>query len=153
MVVSGKVIKLRHTRSIHDNLNMVQNLMDWQNRCFEISLGEYKQMSHIQLTADQVVEIYGKAYQVPTDDLAIVKKQAHYQKIVERFESGIGSDIKGVSGNGWGLYNAITQYNTHDRRSIGENDTEKLRAKFNSLYFGNSATVNDRAHTAILEYA
>ena len=147
MVVSQKTIKLRHTSSIHDNLDQIRHLIDIQKQTFNASLYEYQLMSTVQLSASDVSRIYGKVFEVEAED---VPKHRHYEQILKSFECGIGTDIPGARDNGWALYNSFTEFTTHHRASRGENEMEKTRAKFNALYFGEAGKMNERAHSEIL---
>ena len=151
MVVGQKTVKLRHTASIHDNIDQIRNIINIQKATFDASLYEYILMSKVQLSASDVTRIYGRVFELDAD--ADVSEHRHYEQVLKSFESGIGMDIPGVSGTGWGLYNAFTEFTTHHRASRGEDETEKARGKFSALYFGESAKMNERAHSEILAMA
>lgn len=150
MAIGDKVARLRHTASLHDNLEMLSDLIQVEKASFDVALYEYGLMSKIQITSTQLVEVYGKAFQVPMEE---VETHPHYDRIVNNFENGIGINHPGVSGTGWAAYNAITEFTTHQRTSRGATEGDKEISRLNSLYFGASAKITERAHSAILQLA
>jgi phage/plasmid-like protein (TIGR03299 family) len=150
MAVSGKTVKLRHTRSIHDNLEDLQEIINLQTATFDVAMHEYKQMVKVRVDSKNVIKVFSRTFEVEEKD---VMRHRNYEPIIANFESGIGSDIAGVSGTGWALYNAFTEFTTHGRSSRGETESDKVRSRFNSIYFGDSSLVNERAHKAILALA
>lgn len=150
VAMSEKGVRFRHTSTIHQNLELMQDMFLWRTKCFDKSLIEYQDMSRIFMTTNQVIETYSKIFEIEEKD---VVGHTHYEKIIKSFESGLGSDIPGVARTGWSFYNGITDFTSHLRNSRGESESDKARARFNSLYFGDSAKLNSRAHEAILELA
>ena len=150
MAVSAKTMKFRHTDSIHENLDMVQDLMLLRKRSFDESLNEYRIMAEISMTASKVIEVYSKVFQIDEKD---VLGHTHYETIINEFDSGLGADIRKNRDTAWTFYNAITKYNSHLRSGRGESESDKARSRFNSLYFGASADMNTRAHEAVLSLA
>lgn len=150
MAVSGKTVKLRHTRSIHDNLEDLQEIINLQSATFDVAMHEYKQMVKVRVDSKNVIKVFSRTFEVEEKD---VMRHRNYEPILKNFEAGVGMDIPGVSGTGWALYNAFTEFTSHGRSSRGETDSDKMRSRFSSLYFGDSAAVNERAHKAILALA
>jgi hypothetical protein len=62
------------------------------------------------------------------------------------FEEGIGNDIDGVAGSLWAAYNAVTEFTTHHRG-------HSANSRLNSLWFGDSKKVNERALKAAMDLA
>lgn len=150
MALSEKVARIRHTSTMRENLELMADLIQIEKASFDIALHEYQAMSKIQITATQLIEIYSKTFAVEKDE---VTDHAHYNTIVNNFESGIAIDHPKVAGTGWAAYNAITQFTTHQRGSRGSDEGDRAIARLNSLYFGESAKITERAHSAILALA
>jgi phage/plasmid-like protein (TIGR03299 family) len=78
----------------------------------------------------------------PATELAPAEEEASCKrilpKVTELFESGRGTEIKGVRGTWWGAYNAVTEYLTHERGKTQD-------ARLNNLWFGDSVNINRRA--------
>jgi phage/plasmid-like protein (TIGR03299 family) len=150
MALSDQVARVRHTSNMHDNLELLKDLIQIEKASFDVALYEYQAMSKIQISATKLIEVYGKAFGVEVDE---VKQHTHYETIVRNFESGIAIDHPGVSGTGWAAYNAVTQFTTHQRSSKGSDDHDRTISRLNSLYFGESSRITERAHSAILALA
>jgi hypothetical protein len=72
------------------------------------------------------------------------KKQT--ETIMRLFETGRGTDIKGVNGTIWGLYNAITEFVQHEK---GKVDDKRLK----DAWFGSGMAMNNRAFASALRIA
>ena len=78
-------------------------------------------------------------------------RQGKIDKVMELTEIGMGSDIPGVRGTGYGLYNAITEYYDHYGRSKKERDGRSVEEqRFESNFFGQSQRAKEQALNAML---
>lgn len=147
MTWDGKLAKIRHTKSIHANLDAVRDAIDIQRRSFRYSIEEYKAMASVDLSVkafdDYLKTVFAK--QLAGD--RNVQDLRQYEKLVQNFESGVGTDITEVRGTLWAAYNAVTEWTTHQRSG---SDIEAARDRLNSLWFGSSAQINESAHAAAL---
>ena len=64
-------------------------------------------------------------------------------------ETGYGMDMEGVRGTVYGLFNGITQYESHHGNK-SEETTERNRARLESLYGGKASKRINAAHAACL---
>jgi hypothetical protein len=71
------------------------------------------------------------------------KRDLYLTKINELLEVGAGSDIAGVRGTKYGLYNAATEFLTHH---ITDNDDRRL----SQLWFGVNKQLNENALAYLL---
>ena len=78
---------------------------------------------------------------VPTRTVNVV------ERIKELHEVGPGANLPGVKGTIWGAYNAVTNY--ADFHSVVKHNSEE--ARLNSAFFGNMATLKDRAFTKAMQ--
>ena len=79
-------------------------------------------------------------------------RQGKIEKVMELVEDGMGTDIPGVRGTAYGLYNAVTEFYDHygrTRRVEGDNRTDAER-KFESNLFGISQVAKEKAMNAML---
>ena len=65
-------------------------------------------------------------------------KDKQTETIMRLFETGRGSDIKGVRGTFWGLYNSISEFVAH---IDGKSDEKRLE----SNWFGRGKDLNTKA--------
>jgi len=79
------------------------------------------------------------------------------EKVMELVEHGKGTDIPGVKGTGYGVYNAVGEYADHymSTRASGETDQEKeknqLENRFLSSIMGSGADLKQRAFNKLIE--
>ncbi len=67
-------------------------------------------------------------------------------KLIELFETGSGSDLKGVRGSMWGLMNAVVEYTDHYRGTRVTSDAaNEKEARLASLWFGAGAKLKQKA--------
>jgi phage/plasmid-like protein (TIGR03299 family) len=155
MIWNDKAARIRHTKSIHANLDAVRDAIDVSRRSFRYTIDEYRAMSQVSLTTELFQKYLTNVFQkdlIGTDNKPkLVTDLRHYDRLVENFESGRGADQIGVRGTLWGAYNAVTEWTSHQRGNTAESDdTEAARNRLNSLWFGTSANINEMAHTAAL---
>lgn len=148
MTWNGKTARIRHTKSIHDNLNAVRDAIDIQRRAFRYSIEEYRAMTKVDLSAAAFDQYLSTVFAKQLENDRKVQDLRQYEQLAQNFEAGIGTDIKGVRGTLWNAYNAVTEWTTHQRNDGDE--IEAARARLNSLWFGSSAQINEAAHSAAM---
>ena len=145
---NGKTARIRHTKSIHANLDAVRDALDIQRRAFRYSIEEYRAMAKVDLSSAAFDRYLSTVFQKQLEGDRKVTDLKQYEQLVQNFDNGIGADIKGVHGTLWGAYNAVTEWTTHQRSN--SQDLESTRDRLNSLWFGSSAQINDLAHSSAL---
>lgn len=148
MTWNGKTARIRHTKSIHENMNAVRDAIDIQKRAFRYSIEEYRAMSKVDLSSAAFDRYLATVFSKQLEGDRKVQDLRQYEQLVQNFETGIGMDIKGARGTLWGAYNAVTEWTTHQRSTT--DDLEATRDRLNSLWFGSSAQINETAHSAAL---
>jgi len=83
------------------------------------------------------------------DDLT-VRAGNMIETIKELHAGGKGSDIPGVRGSLWGVFNAVAEYTDHLSSVKGEDKTE---ARLSSIWFGTGARLKEKAFQKALELA
>ena len=148
MTWNGKTARIKHTRSIHANLEAVRDALDMQRRSFHYTIEEYRAMAKVDLSAAAFDKYLTTVFAKQLEGDRPVHDLRQYEQIVHNFESGLGMDIKGVHGTLWGAYNAVTEWTSHQRSQ--SDDVDSVRDRLNSLWFGSSAQINEQAHSAAL---
>lgn len=142
-----KTARIRHTRSIHDNLAAVRDALDIQRRAFRYTIDEYRAMSKVDLSHKAFDQYISKVFEAQLGDRQ-PSELKQYEQLIQNFEGGKGAELRGVRGTLWGAYNAVTEWTTHQRNE--SDDVEAARKRLNSLWFGSSAQINETAHSAAL---
>ena len=138
----AKGVSIRHTSSIHNRMHLAANvlanahteILEYQN--FMKQLAAYKFDS--ELVANFVkslipngVDAQGFTRMTPTP---LVTSQR--EKLEQLFDGGVGQDIVGVHGTGWGMYNALTEFSNYHYGRIAQD------RRFESVMTGNDDLIS-----------
>lgn len=161
---AGDGLRRKHTASVTEFAAQLPQLIDLERRSFSKSIDELRDLSSIQLTpelARRVLEAtFADKLAYPIKDKDTGKPRA--RSIADLPETGIirshyagGTglgirDLPGCAGTVYGLFNAITQCETHDSGRAKKDETERARTRLESLWGGDSAKRIARARTAAL---
>lgn len=146
---ASKLIRLRHGRSVVDNLAAIRDVMNLANQEFEATAMQFRQLASRQINRQDLRKYIKIVLDVSLDkkeDELSTKQFNIINDIERRFDQGIGQDLIGTRGTIWAAYNAVTEYLSYEH---GRNNDSRL----NSLWFGNSATVNQKALTEAIKLA
>ena len=161
-VLDGSGLRRKHTSSVTAFAESLPSLIDLERRSFSQSMDELRALTTLKLTpeiARRILEsTYSDKLDTPIRDKTTKDKRprelndlpeigtirGHYSGT-----TGLGLDIPGIRGTAYALYNAITQYETHDAGRT-KDSTERARARLESLWGGTSAKRIDRARSACL---
>ena len=132
--------RLVHNRHIHQNLDDIQQAINVANRSFEFTIEQYQTLARRGVgSLDELRMFIREAFVGEVNAKAIKDVDSlREQKIINLFEAGRGSDIKGVQGTYWGAYNAVTEYLTYESKGGQEKRIE-------SLWFSTNKGVAKRA--------
>ncbi|MEK7783018.1 MAG: DUF932 domain-containing protein [Candidatus Binatota bacterium] len=150
---NGKAVKegiaIRHTGEIKDKVAEAQRVLG-------LSVKYYDDLSETfnALAARTVSPGEARAYfEALVPDNKKARRSTRTQNIRRElqglFINGRGNDMPGVSGTGWALLNAVTQYTTH-RKSRGSTEHEQQENRLNSIFYGSGADLNVRAFNQAL---
>lgn len=162
-VREGSGLRRKHTASVTEFSQQLPHLIDLERRSFRQSISELRDLTNVQLTTElarRVLEAtYADKLATPIKDKTSGEKRQRtiadlkeVDVIRGHFAGDTGYGIRetpGCAGTLYGLYNAITQYETHDS-GRGKDDTDRARARLESLWGGNSAKRIDQARQACL---
>lgn len=140
----SKILKVRHSKKIKENLESVRDIMDMADAAFNATLEQYKLLASKQINTAQLKEYIKIIFKAPkkddegndVEDDKVRKKKITEEdprlienKIIPLFEGGQGNKLPGVRGTLWAGFNAITEFLTHQRGRSQD-------ARLNSLWFG-----------------
>ena len=161
-VAKGTGIRCKHTASVTQFAEQLPQLISLERRSFAQSIDELRDLTNVQLNTEiarRVLEAtYADKLATPYKDKSgatrprtlgdipeVATVRSHYAG-----DTGLGiREIPGVAGTLYGLFNAITQCETHD---VGraKDETERARTRLESLWGGTGAKRIDRAREACL---
>lgn len=137
---ASKLIRVRHTSRILENLESIREIMDLANKEFEATVEQYRWLAKKGINAEDLEKYVRVVFDLKENS----ESKKVVPTIVSLFESGIGSDLTGKTY--WGAYNAVNEYLNYFR---GNNQNSTL----NNLWFGDSAQINKKALTVALDMA
>ena len=137
-------VSIRHTTSadakikeaamtLHNSLEYWKNL---QETC--------KLLAQTSVTRVEVGAFMDYMFPKKEDDKKDARGKA---KVLELVETGRGTNVPGVKGSAWGLYNAFNEYLQYEKQT--RNDGNRLE----SLVFGSSAIQNQKAFDYLVDMA
>lgn len=133
-------IKIRHTGDIATKKTEAQDVLGLAQREFLKYETFTKHLVSKQINSKRIKEFAEYLFPNPVEDkpITLKKRLEQQQTIFKLFESGRGTDIKGVSGTGWGAYNAVTEYVNYNSIVREKNPTER---RFENIIFDNSKLI------------
>jgi phage/plasmid-like protein (TIGR03299 family) len=162
-VADGAGLRRKHTTSVTSFAEALPQLIDLERRSFTQSIDELRSLSGIPLTTElarRVLEAtFADKLNTPLKDKQTGKPRERTLADIPEVDTirshysgstGLGiRNLPGVSGTVYGLFNAITQYETHDSGRT-KDETERARARLESLWGGTSSKRIERAREACL---
>ncbi len=159
---NGTGLRRKHTASVTQFAEALPQLINLERRTFSDSLSSLQAMANRRLTSEAAQAILTATF---SDKLTTPIKDKNSKEMRPRTlndlpeigtirshysgGTGLGIDMPGVEGTVYGLFNAITQYHTHDSGRI-KDSTERARARLEALWGGAAATRIERAREACL---
>lgn len=148
---ASKLIRVKHTARVVENLEAIREVMAVAEREFQATAEQYRNLAAREIHAGDLEKYVKRVFRLrDLPEGAEVEIDGVGDRLAERiaplFESGRGNDLPGVRGTWWAAYNAVSEYLTHER---GKSDDTRL----DSLWFGQGAQLNRRALTVAAEMA
>jgi phage/plasmid-like protein (TIGR03299 family) len=141
---ASKLIRVKHSASVIENLANIREVMNLANAEFEASAEQYRLLAcksinqnDLQAYVKRVLKVEGK----PSTRMANTIRE-----IIGLCESGKGNTLPAIRNTYWSSYNGVTEYLGYQR---GNNQQTRL----NSLWFGDSANMNKHALETALTMA
>jgi len=149
---SSKLFRIRHTSKAVDALEVVRETMETVRGQFSATVEQYRHLARYGVNRQDIEKYVQKVFRPKvieggigeTSEEADEASERLTGKIIRLFEEGAGNNLPGVSGTAWGMYNAVTDYISHERGHNADN-------RVNSLWYGDSAKVNSRALQTALQ--
>lgn len=136
---ASKLLKVRHTGRLLENLESIREIMDLANREFYATVDQYRSLIKKKIDGSDL-ERYVKI----VFSLSDKGGKELVPNIVHLFDHGRGSDMAGRTY--WGAYNAVNEYLNYFRGKTQDNT-------LSSLWYGNSARINKKALDVAVEMA
>lgn len=160
-VANGTGLRARHTTNVNKFIENLPSLIDIQRKAFHKRIWHLQDMANVRLTTELTRRILEATYR---DSLSrpvqerngstrprVLEDLKHLPTIMSHLTGSTGYAIatSPTAGTVYGLFNAITQYETHDA-GRGSDPLDRTRARLESLWGGTSSTRIDHAFEACL---
>jgi phage/plasmid-like protein (TIGR03299 family) len=143
---ASKLIRVKHTRDLHQNLANIREVMDVANQEFEATAEQYRLLARKSICKADLEKYVRRVLKVKDDEQPSTRTQNTIAEIIGLCESGKGNDLPTVRGTLWTCYNGVSEWLSYQR---GHNQDSRL----NSLWFGDSANLNKHALQTALDMA
>lgn len=137
---ASKLLRVRHTSNLQENLEMVRETMKVARREFAATVEQYRKLQKRGIDAASLERYIRVVFSLPEDKGG----RELIPNIIYLFENGRGHREAGH--NYWGAYNAVTEYLNYFRGKSQDNT-------LSSLWFGESTNVNRQALKVALKMA
>jgi phage/plasmid-like protein (TIGR03299 family) len=136
---NSRLLRVRHGKSVKENLDRVAEIMNLANREFEATLQQYKLLANREINSTDL-EKYVKLVMVGEKKMEANEEAGKriLNRIIPLFEKGRGNDMAEIKGTYWAAYNSISEYLQYEK---GQDEGIRM----DSLMFGQSATVLENA--------
>jgi len=141
---ASKLIRVKHTRDVQENLANIRETMNLANQAFEATAEQYRFLARKSINQADL-QRYVKLVLKVEDD-ASTRMSNIVEEIVALAESGKGNTMPSVSNTYWTAFNGVTEWLSYQR---GRNQENRL----NSLWYGDGANLNRKALETALEMA
>lgn len=146
----GLAYSIRHTSGVQGAIDQAAKVMGLASK-YNAELAEaFNRMADVQVKQDDIRQFLDRCFQasVSTEDKEASARARNQREAVEMLiEVGAGTELPGVRGTVWGLYNAVTEYSDH--RKYGSADTRLDSAWFS----GSGQTLKQTAFNEAMKLA
>lgn len=144
---ASKLIRVRHSKDVKKNVEKIRETMNLADEEFEATAEQYRALANHNINSADLRKYLKIVFKMEEDESKIATRSKNILSELEGlFETGHGNDNPAVRGTWWAAYNGVTQYLSYNRGNSAD-------TRINSLWFGDSARVNELALKTALELA
>jgi phage/plasmid-like protein (TIGR03299 family) len=143
---TSKLIRLKHTKDVLENLANVREIMNLANAEFEATAEQYRRLARKSINQADLRRYVKKVFKVEDDRDTGTRMANIMEEVMALAEAGRGNNLPSIRGTYWSAYNGVSEWLTYSR---GRSEDNRL----NSLWFGDSANTNRHALEVALDMA
>jgi phage/plasmid-like protein (TIGR03299 family) len=140
----SQLLRVRHSSRVVANLENVREAVNAIDGKFEATAEQYRRLATKDINQADLKRYVARVLDAPEKPGPRLRNIL--EKITSLFEAGAGNNLPSVRGTYWAAYNAVSEWLTHERGRSPD-------SRVNSLWYGDSASINARALTAALDMA
>jgi len=131
---ASKLIRVKHTKDVLENLANIREIMDLANAEFEATAEQYRLLARKSINQADLRKYVRRVLKVDEENPS-TRSLNIVEEIVRLAETGRGNDLPSIRGTLWAGYNGLAEWLTYNR---GRSDDNRL----NSLWFGDGLSTN-----------
>ena len=143
---ASKLLRCKHTKDVHQNLENIREVMNLANAEFEATASQYRLLARRSINQADLQKYVKRVLKVDDGQEVGTRTKNTIAEIVGLCESGRGNNLPSVRGTWWAAYNGTAEWLSYNR---GRSQDSRL----NSLWFGDSANLNRHALETALQMA
>jgi len=138
---ASKLIRVRHSRLVVENVEKLRDIMNLANQEFEATCDEYRLLANRQINRQDLEKYVKIVFDCNVEDEISTRQKNINNRVVELFETGKGANVAGSTW--WGAYNAVTEYVNWEQGRTNDN-------RMNAVWFGTGQQMLTKAlHQAL----
>src|SRR5262245_48313939 len=112
---ASKLIRIKHTRDVLENLANVREVMDLANQQVEATAEQYRRLARRSINQADLRKYVRRVLKVEDDQEAGSRLKNLMDEIVGLAEAGRGNNLPSIRGTYWSAYNAVSEWLTYNR--------------------------------------
>jgi phage/plasmid-like protein (TIGR03299 family) len=137
---SSKLIRVRHSGKVVENLEKLGEIMNLANAEFEANAEQYRLLASKQINQADLKKYIKVVFNLQDKVLedGEIQESKILAKVIPLFEVGRGNNLQGIQGTYWAAYNAVIEYMQYYK---GKDSAIRM----DSTWFGQGAVQNANA--------
>jgi len=152
-VGSSEGIAIRHRPSLGERVKEARERLGIIVARFDAFDEEMHAMLAKELTGKQVKSYFAGLLPEPPTERGKKNRDNALAAIHTNFEFGETNNLPGMRGTAWSAYNAVSQWADHQRQFRGTDQRGRAESRLNSVWFGSSNDLKQKAYSHALELA
>lgn len=148
------LLRAKHTKNASTKISSLKSLFIDVNKQAEVlKMNADKMMDKAvseEIIDQFLVNLFMRENGIELDDVPTRTKN-QIEQVKELVQTGKGTDLDGVKGSAWGLYNAVTEYVDHYAPTRSADPSERAENKLHSAWFNGGAKMKEEAYNNILD--
>lgn len=142
----GAAFKRRHTTNALSSITEASRILRAVHDSAAASQELFRAMAQVQMTRKSMQEFLAELIPDNANATRNTRTENMREEVMGFVDGGVGTDIKGVRGSLWGLYNGVTEWLDHAKGTEGGNIAkDKADTRLFNLWFGAGQAMKDKA--------
>lgn len=144
---NSKLIRIRHSSKVAENMELVKDVINLANRDFEATAEQYRKLASTSINATDLRNYVKIVLDLePEDSKMSTRSKNILADVMNMVVSGRGQDNPAIAGTYWQAYNGVNEYLNYSK---GRNNSNRIE----SLWFGMNAGINQKAFETAMKMA